>query len=256
MERFRALNGYQKGVLAVMLVMIVVFTILYPININRVGYLYNETILVPSEQNGATVYSGKISGKQTKFTVSEDGAVAFQYGDQTYGPYTVTEDPTAVPEGDDHADEMTGIEVRCGDEIFFRGGMLDWGENHWLINEDGTPESLGMLYTISGGVTIDADGNVVDFMEPSVHDILDLLEGPELTHKGTWMAWFLAVVVCAATALSILFADELFRFNLRFVIRNVEDAEPSEWEMMGRYVAWTIMPIMALGLFIIGLGEV
>ena len=255
MERFRALNGYQKGVLAVMLVMIVVFTILYPININRVGYLYNETILVPSEQDGATVYSGKISGKQTKFTVSEDGAVAFQYGDQTYGPYTVTEDPAAVPEEDENADAMTGIEIRCGDAIAFRGGVLDLGEYRWLTSEDGSPASFGIQIR-TGSVIMDGDGNVVDPMEPTPEHILDLLEGPELIHKGTWIAWFLAVVVCAATALSILFADELFRWNLRFVIRNVEDAEPSEWEMMGRYVAWTIMPIMALGLFIIGLGEV
>lgn len=246
MERFRALNGYQKGVLAVMLVMIVVFTILYPININRVGYLYNETILVPSEQDGATVYSGKISGKRAKFTVSEDGAVAFQYGDQTYGPYTVTEDPTAVPEEDENADAMTGIEVRCGDAIAFRGGVLDLGENRFLINEDGRLNN----------VTVHFEGEEIDSVAPTAYDILDLLEGPELTHKGTWIAWFLAVVVCAATALSILFADELFRWNLRFVIRNVEDAEPSEWEMMGRYVAWTIMPIMVLGLFIIGLREV
>lgn len=51
----------------------------------------------------------------------------------------------------------------------------------------------------------------------------------------------------------MLFADELFRFQLIFSIRNVEDAEPSEWEMMGRYIAWTVIPIMALVVFIMGL---
>lgn len=255
MERIRALNGYQKGVLVAMMVMIVLFTILYPITVNRVGYLYNDTILVPSEQDGATVYSGKISGKRAKFTVSDDGAVAFQYGDQTYGPYTVTEDPTAVPEGDELADEMTGIEVRCGDAIAFRGGVLDLVEYRWLISEDGSPASFGIQIR-TGSVIMDGDGNVVDPMEPTPEHILDLLEGPELIHKGTWIAWFFGVVVCAATALAILFADEIFRWNLRFIIRNVEGAEPSDWEMMSRYVAWTILPLMALVLFIMGLGEV
>lgn len=244
MERIRALNGYQKGVLVVLLAMILVFTILYPISINRVGYLYNETILVPSEQDGAKVYSGKISGLPTAFTVS-DGTVVLQHGDTTYGPYTVTEDPTAVPEEDEHADAMTGIEVRCGDEITFRGGVLELGEHRFLRGENGGSSDVVAYFP----------GDDSDWMEPSTHEILDLLEGPELVHKGSWFCWFAGVLVCVITSLYIFFADELFRFNLRFSIRNVEDAEPSEWEMMHRYVGWTVLPIMALVLFIMGLTE-
>ena len=51
----------------------------------------------------------------------------------------------------------------------------------------------------------------------------------------------------------MLFADELFRWNLAFQIRNVEKAEPSDWEIAQRYIAWTAMTIMALILFIMGL---
>lgn len=54
-------------------------------------------------------------------------------------------------------------------------------------------------------------------------------------------------------ALTMLFADELFRWNLSFQIRNVENVEPSDWEIAQRYIVWTVMTIMALVLFIMGL---
>ncbi len=101
--------------------------------------------------------------------------MVFQYGDQTYGPYTVREDPTAIPEG-----------------------------------------------------------NVLDPMEPS--DILNPIAGPELTHKGDWFFWFGGMVICIANAILVLFADELFRWNLAFQIRNPEQAEPSDWAIASRRI--------------------
>ena len=74
-----------------------------------------------------------------------------------------------------------------------------------------------------------------------------------MTHKGEGLAWFGAVLICILNAVSILFADELFRFNLLFQIRNVEHAEPSDWEIVGRYIGWTVMTIMAFVIFIRGL---
>ena len=41
-----------------------------------------------------------------------------------------------------------------------------------------------------------------------------------------------------------------------FSIRNAEHAEPSEWEMAGRYIGWTLAPILALATYAIGLGEI
>lgn len=59
------------------------------------------------------IYSGKIEGQPTCFTVSEDKKVVFQYGSTTYGPYSVKEDPTAVPHDENRAEYMTGVEVLC-----------------------------------------------------------------------------------------------------------------------------------------------
>lgn len=108
--------------------------------------------------------------------------------------------------------------------------------------------------TYSDGTVYDGDGNLVDPLEPDVYTVIELMYGPELTHKGSWGMWLLGMFVCIATAVSILFVDELFRWNLSFSIRNADKAEPSEWEITTRYISWTVLPIMALVVFVRGLG--
>ena len=64
MEKIKSLNRYQKGVLIFMIAMALVFAVIYPMTISQVGFEYKNTILVPSQEDGSTVYSGKIQGKQ------------------------------------------------------------------------------------------------------------------------------------------------------------------------------------------------
>lgn len=216
MDRIKELGRYQKILLLLMAVMILAFTVTYPIVTARSGFLYKDAILVPAEEDGCTVYSGKIRGTAATFTVSADKTVIFQYGNTVYGPYTVKEDPTAIPKDSDLQAQMTGIELRCGGEIVFRGGVVNSGDWRMLYNEDG---SFDLLRSITATMS---DGT----MEPSVSTILDLTDGPALTHKGTWLGWFGGVLICVITALTMLFADELFRWNASFLVRNAEEAEP------------------------------
>lgn len=253
MEKIKELNLYQKGVLLLMIAMALVFAAIYPMVISRVGYEYKDTIFVPEQKNGSTVYSGRLMGEQASFTVSEDKTVVFQHGDKTYGPYTATEDASAIPEDSEMAEYMTGIELRQGDEILFRGGVRETGDSWWLYNEDGTLDNFGFSYVTSDGIERDENGNIIDPAEPSVSAILELMNGPELTHKGEASGWFSAVLICILNAISIFFADELFRWNLTFRIRNADRAEPSDWEIAERYIGWTIIPILALAIFITGL---
>ena len=253
MERIKRLGRYPKIILLLLTVMVLVFTILYPIVTARVGFLYEDAILVPSEENGATVYSGKIRGTSARFTVSADKTVVFQCGDTVYGPYTAKEDPTAIPKGTGSPTPMTGIELRCGDKIVFRGGVEKSGDWRFLYNEDGSSENIRITATMSDGTVVDSNGNIIDPMEPSVSTILDLMDGPVLTHKGAWIGWFGGVLICALAAVCILFADELFRWNASFLVRNTEEAEPSDWEIASRYITWTALPVMALVVFILGL---
>ena len=90
-------------------------------------------------------------------------------------------------------------------------------------------------------------------VEPSVYELIDLMSGPKLTHKGDVFGWISGLFLCAVTAFSILFADELFRWHLRFRIADPENAEPSDWEIVSRYIAWTVFPVLALFVFVMGL---
>ena len=58
-----------------MIVMVLVFNILYPITIAREGFEYKNAILIPHQENGNTIYSGKIQGKQASFAVYADKTV-------------------------------------------------------------------------------------------------------------------------------------------------------------------------------------
>ena len=253
MERIKSLNRYQKGILILMIAMALIFAVIYPKTISRVGYRYNDAILVPTQENGHTLYSGKIKGKPACFTVSEN-TVVFQYGDKTYGAYTIKEDPAAVPEDHEMKDSMTGIEVLEGNDLLFRGGVIDFGNHYWFYNEDGMLDSMiDISYMTGDGIERDENGNPIDRMKPTVSTIYELTNNPELTHKGDGLAWFGAVFICILNAVSILFADELFRWNLAFQIRNAERAEPSDWEIAGRYVGWTVITIMAFMVFMLGL---
>ena len=62
MARIRQLDWYQRGIPLLLLALALVFAVIYRVRIARVGFLYQDKIFVPSEENGVTVYSGKISG--------------------------------------------------------------------------------------------------------------------------------------------------------------------------------------------------
>lgn len=252
MERFRRLGRYQQGILIVMAAMVLAFTVAYTLTITREGYMYWDVLLIPSQNNGESVYSGKLDKVPVSFTVSTDKAVTFRYGDRVYGPYTAREDPAIAPESSYVDGPLTGVELCRNGEVIFRGALAHYGGASRLLDEDGKPV-FDISVRVPNGVITDKNGNVIDTLEPSVHTILELMYGPTLTHKGKWLAWFFGALSCAGTALSILFADELFRWNMSLQVRDPNRAEPSDWEIASRYFGWTMMPVVALVLFIMGL---
>ena len=118
----------------------------------------------------------------------------FRYGETIYGPYTVKEDPSAIPKrGEDmetpaETKNMRGIELYRGDELLFRGGARYFANGYRLYNEEGEMEVLGPI--TAGGKSLEGNGNT---------------------------------------------------------------AGPSEWEIAGRYLTWTIFLIWAVTAFIAGL---
>lgn len=251
MERIKNLNLYQKGILVLLALLFVGFTVAYSVAYNRVGYVYEGALLMPSQGDGQTVYAGKLHGKETSFTVTADKVVTFCYGEKTYGPYTVREDPTAIPKTSGLSEHMTGIEILDGEKVFFRGGVFASRGSLVLLPETGS--ATNKVSMIVGGVSYDAHGNPIDQMIPSAATLVELTEGPELTRRGDWECWFYGVILSVITVVSILFADELFRWNLSFQIRDVYDAEPSEWEIFTRYAGWTVLTVLTPIMYVTGL---
>lgn len=254
MEKIKSLGRYQKTILLFITGMILVFTLLYSVTMKRVGFAYQNTILIPSQENGITTYSGKIKGKSAIFTISEDKTVHFEYDNKLYGPYTAKEDATAVPKDHVISEALTGIVLYCKDAVIFRGGVCKTGDSYWLVHADGNSSNIqDYPELIVGTTTNEYTETTADEMEPSISTILDLMDNPKLTHKGDLTLWFYGVIFCFINTISILFADELFRFNLAFQIRDADHAEPSDWEIASRYIGWTVLTILVLITFIIGL---
>lgn len=256
MERIRNLTLYQKGILIVLLLMVILFAAIYGVVTNRVGYPYMDSILIPSVQNGTTVYEGKAEGYPATITVTEDKTVTFRFGGNTFGPYTVSEDPAAIPQDHDLAEHMTGIVIMDRNRILFEGGVMDM-DDPVLFSKDNSDSWFVTSYAyMSDGTIIDSNGNPVDpvdLLEPSPRAILELTSSPKLTSKGDWGAWFFGVLFSVIAAISILYADEIFAFSLSLRVNYVGSAEPSDMVIAGRYISWTVCSIMILYLYILGL---
>ena len=249
MNRFRELGRYPKILLILLMGMTVIFAGVYGVVTSRVGFLHNDTIFVPRQENGITLYEATVDDQRCAFTVTAD-TVTLLWGDKTYGPYTLREDPTAVP--DDVSLPMTGIEILDGQKVYFRGGVTDEATDFWLLREDGKNAFL-MSYTLSDGVEYDMNGNPIDHKKPVPYQIVSLLREPELTHKGDWTVFLIGVFCTIATAVSILFSDELFYLSICFRVENAETAEPSDWYIACRNFSWLLLTIFTGAAFFMGL---
>ena len=245
------LTLYQKCILFLLAAMLIIFTVLYIVTASQVGFAYSGSILIPSYEDNRTLYAGTIEGKQAQFVVTADHVITFTYGGKTYGPYTVREDPSAVPADKNY---LTGYEILDGDKVFFRGGVHKNSDYYEFYDENGNWHNAEITVSNSNGsLTYDKDGNLIDPMAPSKTTLLQLVSDPKLTHKGNWEVWFLGLLLSIATAVSVLFADALFRFRMSFRISNPDDVEPSDWELGCRYVGWALSALIVLIIFIKGL---
>ncbi len=242
MERIRELGRYQKGILLLLIAMVLVFTIVYAIAFSKTGFVYEDAFLEKRTDSGNMVYTGYVNGKSLTYTVTEEKTLTCTYGDKTYGPFTAKKDATAVPWTNGAARDMVGVEIREGEEILFRGGVLVKDERKMamvLVPKEVDIDQEPLIYT--------------EYMKPSAETVLYLLAGPKLTKGGNFWTWLGGVIGAALTALSIVFADEVFCWEMSWRMRNAELAEPSEWETMSRYAGWTLGAVATLIIFFSGL---
>ena len=251
MNRWRDLTLFPRIMLCIQAGLLVLFTILYPVLGMQRGIDFQGQFLRQTERGEDTVYTGMLDGKTVELTYTPSGALFYRRGDVEYGPYTLTEDPTAIPPSE-ILGRVTGVELRLDGEILFRGGY--GGDGLYLVKENGT--ELDGLEIVTNGRIYGLDGKQRTYEKGlSITRAISLLQPPALRSRVHGEGYFLGTLVVAINAVAILFADELFRWNLRWSIRHPERAEPSEWELFSRGFSWVLLTILALFGYMIGLSS-
>ena len=74
-----------------------------------------------------------------------------------------------------------------------------------------------------------------------------------MSEHAVWKNWRIGALVCILNAVSILFADELFRLSMSFHVQNASKAEPSSFELFTRKFGWVAFPLLCLLIFVEGL---
>lgn len=245
----------RKIIILLNLFMIVLFIILYSTFGKQKVIRYEDHYLRHKAVGDVITYSGKVNGEKFVITVEGDDTVSIQSGDTTFGPYTIVYDDTAVPDeekvsmhiGD--TSDMIGVEVFDGKESIFRGAYSTFSTFLILTDENGEIQSDSLIISVEYGTL----GSQESMREPSVDKILALVVIPEITTRGEVSLLAIGIFLNIFCIISIIFEDQIFRYNLQFRIRDVETAEPSEWEMFSRWISWIVLTGAAIFGYFIGL---
>ncbi len=246
--KWSEMSRYRRVLLIVMAIEILAFFFATLVMINRPGLEYQDALLYPGTEGDIQIYQGAVDGETARFAVSPEWEVSYQWGEYTYGPYQITEDPSSVPNG---YEESQGIEIRLGDEVLFRGCYLP-SSTFPLIQEDG--ESLwedSNIYMISGE-QIWRNGQEIterEYREPSLSALARVALEPELTRQGNILLYLLITVLAVFNVLQICFPGLFFRRYIRWRVRDPELAEPSDFYIAMERMEWVVIAIVCLVLY-------
>lgn len=254
------MSRFRQVLVAVQIVMIVGFGIATSIVSAQKGIAYREALLHFQEEGNVCRYRGLLDGKQAEFTVTDGRTVNYRWGDEVYGPYQIVDDPTASPKGENFAGRtLPGIEIRCKDEVIFRGGYTS-SEVFLLIREDGewAGDMLSISYGTSGGVVYDANGNELtqrDLHEPGVTTIFRVAMQPELTHRGNFGLYLLVTLLAVFNIFQICCPGFMFRWSIMWHVKDPDTAEPSDFYIAMERLEWIFLTGLAVWLYWMALME-
>lgn len=250
-QRWFELTWPQRVMILLQAFLILLFLILYCITGRQQVMEYRGEYLRCRTDGEVTTYSGKVDGQKAVFTVTAGHTVEFRLGDTAYGPYTIAFD--SASEAGTAAFAPVGVEVWEGETRLFHGSYTKSSSSFYLSDED-DPLILSdkkVLTTVEGSY-----GSVMTYVypdEPGPYSILKAATGSGVAQRGSFGMYFLGVALCLVCALMILYADKLFRWNLKFVIADPQRAEPSDWELFSRWISWIMFTILALVYFCMSL---
>lgn len=249
MERIKNLSKTQKVLMVIIAVMIVAFSIIYPVIMSIKGIEFRRDFLTKKEGQGDVTYTDGY----TSITVYDDQRIEFKcyhrftgdgYKDIIYGPYSWTEDPSAIPAVTENgmlsSDDYIGVKIMDGDKVYFRGAVSK--EGYMVYKADGT---MGNDFEVVLG---DYYAN-----PPDIYEIVKFITGPQTTNRGNIVFYIYGIIICIIAVISMLFPDELFKLAMWPRVRNLHDIEPSDWELTARVIGWYVFTIGAFVVFVVGL---
>ena len=248
--KWAAMSWYRRILLAVMVLEMLAFFCATLSAVSRSGLEYGGSLLFPGTEGGLSIYEGTVDGEPARFTVSPEGEVSYQWGAYAYGPWQVTEDPAAAPEG--FGSSMTGLEITQGDRVLFRGGYL--GDSFGMLYQENGEPWMEVRFSVSSGsdTVLFVDGREIspeEQHEPSLTALARVALDPELVHQGSILLYLLVTLPALLNVFQICFPGFFFRLSLLGHVRNIEDAEPSDWYIAMERIGWLVLAGMCLFLY-------
>lgn len=227
MTPWRELGRLRQILLILLVVLLTATTLGYCYQSTRKGLSYAGHFLERAVTGDETRYEGEMVHQPVVLTVAND-RVTVRVGSRE-SCYTVREDPAARPEQASwelDPEELRGMEVLEGKQVFFRGGVYRSGDTWRLFDEDGSYREEDFYG--KWGV-------------PTPTAVVTLYLGPRLTHPGNLFFLFLALLMGGIGAANMLFSEAHFRWSVSLYLRNVEEPEPSDWTLTGLRFSWLLL---------------
>lgn len=240
-ERWDEMGWGRRIVLLIQPAMSILCSIVYLIVFQQRVVPYGDGFLRCERQGDTAVYSGRQDGRPIQYSVPSGRLVEFWLDGALEGAYTIAEDPTALPDQEPdigyRLDRYTGVEIQRDGKVWFRGAYSSSDSLFWLLDEEGNVQT-----DLISAFTEQSKSDPA----PSPGDILSFANGPKIHRRGNGLLLLLGLFSNAVCALSLLFEDQLFRWNLSFRVADPGSAEPSEWEMFNRWAGWIVLTAVAL----------
>lgn len=231
----------RRIVLLIQPAMSILCSIVYLIVFQQRVVPYGDGFLRCEQQGDTAVYSGRQDGRSIQYSVPSGRLVEFWLDGALEGAYTIEEDPTALPDQEPDIgyslDRYTGVEIQRDGRVWFRGAYSSPDSLFWLLDEEGNVQSVS-----PAPFPVQSKPDPA----PSPGDILSFANGPKIHRRGNGLFLLLGLFSNAVCALSLLFEDQLFRWQLSFRVADPGSAEPSEWEMFNRWAGWIVLTAVAL----------
>ena len=243
-EKWLECSRYRQILLILLVLAFVVSLPAFLVISRREGLEYENTLLYPSTQGDAQIYQGKLDGEIARFTISPQGTVTYEWGGQQYGPWQITEAPSAVSQ---NFGEAQGIEISLGDTVVFRGCYLPSLRS--LVREDGATLTDYMGTSLCSDDTVILSNPSGGPHQPGLTTLAQMELDPLLSHRGEGDLFLLAVLVSALNGLQICFPRLLFRLSLLGRIRDPDSAEPSDFYIAMEKIEWAFLTIVVLLLY-------